>query len=101
MVALTEGRGADVVIVACSFTQAQEQALSLAGKGGSINFFGGFPLHQSNVFIDSNVIHRREISVQGSHGSISDDTAEALKVLARNFFGIWRPYHLYLSSRFY
>lgn len=81
--ALTEGRGADVVIVACSSAQAQEQAFSFVGKGGRINFFGGLPQNQSNVSIDSNVIHYREISVQGSHGSTPQDNRMALDMLAR------------------
>ena len=83
IIALTEGRGADVVIVACSSAQAQEQAFSFAGRGGRINFFGGLPLRQSNVSIDSNVIHYREISVQGSHGSTPYDNRMALNMLAR------------------
>jgi L-iditol 2-dehydrogenase len=83
IIALTEGRGADVVIVACSSAQAQEQAFSFVGKGGRINFFGGLPQNQSNVSIDSNVIHYREISVQGSHGSTPRDNRIALDMLAR------------------
>jgi L-iditol 2-dehydrogenase len=81
--ALTEGRKADVVIVACSSAQAQEQSLLLAGRGGRIDFFAGLPPGQSNISIDSNVIHYHEVSVQGSHGSTPHDTREALDMLAR------------------
>jgi len=80
---LTEGRGADVVIVACSSGEAQEQALSLTGKGGRINLFAGLVPGVSNISIDSNLIHYREISVLGSHGSTLQDNKEALDMLAR------------------
>lgn len=83
IIALTEGRGADVVIVACSSAQAQEQAFSFVGDGGRINLFSGLPPKQSKVTIDSNVIHYREISVQGSHGSTPQDNRMALDMLAR------------------
>lgn len=81
--ALTEGRGADVVIVACSSAQAQEESLSLVGRGGRINFFGGLPPGQSSILVDSNVIHYRQVSVQGSHGSTPQDNSEALDMLGR------------------
>jgi L-iditol 2-dehydrogenase len=80
---LTEGRGADVVIIACSSGSAQEQFLSLLGRGGRINFFGGLPPAESSIAVDSNVIHYREISLQGSHGSTPRDNREALDMLRR------------------
>ncbi|MFH1486848.1 MAG: alcohol dehydrogenase catalytic domain-containing protein, partial [Chloroflexota bacterium] len=75
---LTGGKGADVVIVACSSAQAQEQSLSLAGRGGRVDFFGGLPVGQSKISMDSNLIHYQEISVRGSHGSTPQDNREAL-----------------------
>jgi L-iditol 2-dehydrogenase len=88
ILAITEGRRADVVIVACSSAQAQEQSLLLAGRGGRINFFAGLPPGQSKVLIDSNVIHYHEVSVQGSHGSTPHDTSEALDTLARKALNV-------------
>ncbi len=79
---LTKKNGADVVIVACSSRDAQEQAVSLAGKGGRINYFGGLPPHHLNISLDSNLIHYREISILGSHGSTPHDTKEAVDMLA-------------------
>jgi L-iditol 2-dehydrogenase len=79
---LTKGHRADVVIVACSSTEAQEQSLSLAGNGGRINFFGGLPLEQSTIRIDSNIIHYKEVSLQGSHSSMPKDNKDALDMLA-------------------
>lgn len=82
ILAITESRRADVVIVACSSAQAQEQSLLFAGRGGRINFFAGLPPSHSKVLIDSNVIHYHEVSIQGSHGSTPHDTREALDMLA-------------------
>ena len=82
ILALTEGRGADVVIVACSSTQAQEESLYFAGKGGRVDFFGGLPAGQSTISIDSNLIHYQEISVLGSHSSTPDENREALDLIA-------------------
>ena len=88
ILALTGGRGADVVIVACSSPQAQEQAFALVGRGGRINFFGGLPPGQSNISIDSNMIHYYEVSVQGSHGSTPIDDREALDMLAKKILDV-------------
>ncbi len=80
---LTEGRGADVVIVACSSAQALEQSFSLAGSGGRVNIFAGLPPLGSNIALDSNAIHYREVSVQGSHGSTPKEHREALNMIER------------------
>jgi L-iditol 2-dehydrogenase len=88
ILALTGGGGADVVIVACSSAEAQEQALSLARKGGRVNFFGGLPPGRSEISIDSNLLHYSEISLQGTHGSAPDDNREALDMLARELMKV-------------
>jgi len=88
ILAITDGRGADVIIVACSSAQAQEQSLSLASRGGRVNFFGGLSPDQSKISIDSNLVHYREVSIQGSHGSTPDDNREALDMLGRGLLSI-------------
>jgi L-iditol 2-dehydrogenase len=79
---LTEGRGADVVIVACSSAEAQAQSISLARKGARINFFGGLPPDDANIWINGNTIHYREIMLTGTHGSLPSDNMEALEIIA-------------------
>jgi L-iditol 2-dehydrogenase len=78
---LTEGRGADVVIVACSSRQAQGESLALAGRGGRVDFFGGLVSGESTITLDSNLIHYREISLHGSHGSLPEDNREAIRLI--------------------
>jgi len=78
----TAGRGADVVIIACSSLEMLEQSFALAGKGGRINFFAGLPHGQSSITVDANLVHYSEIAVHGSHGSNPQDNREALDLLA-------------------
>jgi L-iditol 2-dehydrogenase len=83
VLSLTDGRGADVVIVACSSAQALEQAFSFAGRGGRVNIFAGLPPLNSNISLDSNTIHYHEVSVHGSHGSTPREHREALDMMVR------------------
>jgi len=79
----TEGRGAEVVIVACSSGKAQEQALQLVAKRGNINFFGGLPKDKPYINFDSNLVHYREFYVVGTHGSSPRHNQLALKLIAQ------------------
>ncbi len=79
----TDGRGADIVITACSSPDAQEQAINLVAKRGNVNFFGGLPKGRSMITIDSNLLHYREFSITGTHGSAPDDNRMALKLISQ------------------
>ncbi len=63
---LTDGHGADVVIVAVGSPITQQQALSIAARGGRINFFGGLPTGKEIVPLNTNLIHYRELFVFGT-----------------------------------
>lgn len=65
---LTSGKGADVVITACSSGKAQQDAQRIAAKCARISLFGGIA-GESRGFIDSNQIHYRELSIHGAHAS--------------------------------
>jgi L-iditol 2-dehydrogenase len=77
-----DGRLADHVIVAAGSGQAQIQALEMAAKRGSVNFFGGLPKTQPTVNLDTNLIHYGELKVVGTHGSAPRHNKMALKILA-------------------
>lgn len=79
----TEGRGADVVIVACSSGKAQEQALQLVAKRGNVNFFGGLPKDKPYINFDSNLIHYKEFYVVGTHGSAPRHNKMALNLISQ------------------
>jgi L-iditol 2-dehydrogenase len=78
---LTENEGADVVIVACSSTKAQMHALELVNNGGRINYFGGLGPDHREISIDSDIIHYREITVTGTHGSLPQNNQLALDLI--------------------
>jgi L-iditol 2-dehydrogenase len=65
---LTGGQGADVLITACPAGQAQADAVALAAKRGRISLFGGLP-KEAKGFLDSNLIHYKELLIHGVHAS--------------------------------
>ncbi len=74
----TEGRGVDVAIVACSVGSAQADAMSISAKLGRVSLFGGLP-GESKGFVDSNLVHYKEISVHGVHASTPAQNRQALQ----------------------
>jgi L-iditol 2-dehydrogenase len=61
----TGGRGADVVITACPAPSAQQTALRIAAIFGRICFFGGLPHGKSEVALDTNEIHYKQLTITG------------------------------------
>jgi len=78
----TDGRGADVVIVACASAEAQQRAVELAAPRGRINFFGGLPRGSSAIHFDSNRLHYLELTLVGNHGSTPYHNEKALELIA-------------------
>lgn len=78
---LSEGQGADAIIVAAPSSQAQQEAIVLAAAGGHINFFGGLPSGRSHITVDSNLIHYKELVVTGTTANTTDDCREALALV--------------------
>ncbi len=62
---LTDGEGADAVIVSIGNALATTQGLEMAGKFGRVVLFGGAP-HGTTVTFDPNIIHYGEIALVGS-----------------------------------
>ncbi|MFN2304820.1 MAG: zinc-dependent dehydrogenase [Anaerolineales bacterium] len=63
---LTDGHGADVIIVAAPVNAAQESTLDLAAIRGRINFFGGLPKDKPTINFNSNLVHYKELMVTGT-----------------------------------
>lgn len=78
----TKGRGAEVVIVACSSGRAQEESLQMVASRGNVNFFGGLPKDNPYIKFNSNLPHYREFSLVGTHGSSPRHNLLALKLIA-------------------
>ncbi|MDR9769330.1 alcohol dehydrogenase catalytic domain-containing protein [Acetomicrobium sp.] len=79
---VTGGIGADVVIVAAPSGEAQVQALDIVAPRGRVNFFGGLPRGKSQIQIDSNTIHYREIFVHGTSDSTFLQMKKILNLMA-------------------
>ena len=78
---LTDGIGADVIMVTAPAAVAQEQALSMARKGGMINLFASLPSGGSELKIDSRLIHYRELFISGASDSSPYHVDLAVKLL--------------------
>jgi L-iditol 2-dehydrogenase len=78
----TEGRGADVVIVAAGVREAMEGAPALAAIGGRINLFAGLPVNNTAITLDSNLIHYKELTVTGTTGCSTNDCRRSMELIA-------------------
>ncbi len=77
----TDGCGADVVIVAAPAAAPQEEALSLVRKKGTVCLFASLPSGNSELTIDSRLIHYNEIKLTGSSDSTTEHVKKALEML--------------------
>ena len=77
----SQGRGADVIIVAAPVHAAQESALTLAAIGGRINFFGGLPKHRPTINFDSNLVHYKELVITGTTACSTNDCWQATQIV--------------------
>ena len=82
VMAATGGRGADVVITACSVAAVQEQAIGLLAPLGRLCLFGGLPKDGSHVRFDTNLIHYKQLVVTGVTGGAPRDFRTAMALVA-------------------
>lgn len=79
---LTDGRGADIVVVACSVRVMQEQAIKYVSPGGDIILFGGLPDQDHMVQFDSNVLHYSQIRLHGTIAQCKRHYQKVMDILA-------------------
>lgn len=79
---LSKGHMADDIILAVGIKPVQQNALTLLGKGGVANLFGGLPKGQHMLEINAIAVHYDEIKVVGSSGGEPSDLAATLKAIA-------------------
>ncbi|MEO8355484.1 MAG: zinc-dependent dehydrogenase [Chloroflexota bacterium] len=77
----SQGRGADLIIVAAPVHAAQENALDLAAIGGRINFFGGLPKDRPLIHLDSNLVHYKELVITGTTACSTADCWQAAQII--------------------
>ena len=78
----TDGRGADVVIVAAPAIPPQEQALSLVRRRGTVCLFASLPPAKRMITIDSRILHYGEVRLIGSSDSTPEHVREAVAMIA-------------------
>ena len=78
---LTNGYGADVVIVAAPAAPPQEQALALVRKHGTVCLFASLPHDKRMITIDSRLLHYGELRVTGTSDSTADHVSKAIRIL--------------------
>ena len=78
----TDGRGADVVIVAAPAVAPQEQAISLVRRHGTVCLFASLPVGNNMLTIDSRTLHYGEIRLIGSSDSTPEHVREAVTMIA-------------------
>jgi len=81
---VTHGRGADIVIIACSVKAVQEQAFSYVRKGGHVIFFGGLPDQNRMIQLDSNVLHYSQLTLHGTYISRPHHFFKAIELITQN-----------------
>lgn len=92
---LTEGRGADAVIVAVGAPEPIRQGLQMGAINGRVQLFAGtYPTVE--IPTDPNLIHYRQLVVTGSHDFTPHHFSTALRLIQ---YGIVRPRPL-ISHRF-
>jgi len=82
----TGGLGADCVIVAAPSASAQEQALGLVRKRGTLCLFASLPVGANMLSLDSRAIHYGEIRVVGASDSTARQVERALTILGKPGF---------------
>ncbi|MBN1178504.1 MAG: zinc-binding dehydrogenase [Anaerolineae bacterium] len=82
VMALTGGRGADVLFAAVSVAQAVEQAIDAAAKGGRIHVYASIHPRGTNISIDPNPFHGKEIVLTGTMSQDKEDVLEAVRMIS-------------------
>ncbi len=80
---LTDGDGADVVLLAAPVAALQAEALGWLATGGRLSWFAGLPPDSAPVALATNPVHYRELTIVGAHGSSPAQNRAALELLQR------------------
>jgi L-iditol 2-dehydrogenase len=79
---VSNGKGADDIIMAVGSRSAQQDALSLLAVGGVANQFGGLPKGEHVLELDTVPVHYNDIKVVGSSGGDPSDMVASLAAIA-------------------
>lgn len=77
---LSEGRGADVVVITGGGAAVLPEVLTAVRDGGVVHYFAGGPESELPVALDT--LYRRELTITATYSSSPADLREALRLLA-------------------
>jgi L-iditol 2-dehydrogenase len=80
---LTNGTGADIVIVVASDPGALTLATKVASKNAKISLFAGMP-KDTSLSLDANLLHYNQISLIGNFSATPDSMREAINLISQN-----------------
>jgi L-iditol 2-dehydrogenase len=79
---LTAGRGADIAIEAVGKPEMWQAAVAMVRRGGVVNFFGGCPA-DTEVCLDTNLLHYSEITCKASFHHTPDAVRRAFEIICQ------------------
>ena len=79
---LTEGAGADDVIVTAADGPLIESVQHLVARYGVLDLFAGLPAGREIIGVDERFVHYQEINITGSSGGGPWDVTESLRLMA-------------------
>ena len=77
----TAGKGADIVITACSVAAVQEEAVRILAPFGRLCLFGSLPRDSAIISLDSNAVHYRNNRITGTTGGSPEDYRIGVKLV--------------------
>jgi L-iditol 2-dehydrogenase len=79
--ALTDDKGADIVVEAIGLPTTWEQSLKMVSKGGTVLAFGGCP-PDSQIQVDAELLHYDEVTVMGTFHATPTHFKKALNLIS-------------------
>lgn len=78
---VTDGRGADVVVVTAGSAAAMAAGIAMTARMGRVSLFAGLPQDAPPLPLDVNLIHYRQIALHGAFSSAPRHNARALEYI--------------------
>ena len=78
----SNGKGADVLILASPLVGLQEGVLQAMARGGRISVFSGLPGRWSQPGLDLNLVHYNELMITGAYGCTAAQNAAAIDFIS-------------------
>jgi threonine dehydrogenase-like Zn-dependent dehydrogenase len=82
VMALTGGRGADVIFCAVSIAGVVEQAVDAVARGGRVMAYASIYPRGARITIDPNLFHSKEITLTGTVSQSKEDVMEAVRLIS-------------------